>query len=56
MRSFIAAMLIASFACACGIFPEEEQYVADVRINDNTTASDQQKVDYWRTYGRSYGF
>lgn len=51
MRSFIAAMLIASFAYACGIFPEEERYVADVRINDNSTATDQQQLDYWRAYG-----
>lgn len=46
----LATILIALSLIACGIFPQEEKYVTDARINDNQT-SDQQQLAYWRSYG-----
>ena len=40
----VSALLISN----CGIFPEEEVYVVNERINDNAT--EQQQINYWRTY------
>jgi len=46
----LASIIIASYALACGIFPQEEKYVINESINDNVTASEQ-KLSYWRSYG-----
>ena len=49
-HSVVASIIIASYAFACAIFPQEERYVTSESINDNVTASEQQ-LDYWRSYG-----
>ena len=46
----IASIIIASYALACGMFPQEERYVINESINDNVTESKQQ-LAYWRSYG-----
>lgn len=46
----LASIIIASYAFACGMFPQEERYVTSESINDNATASEQQ-LAYWRSYG-----
>lgn len=46
----LASIIIASYALACGVFPQEERYVTSESINDNVTASEQQ-LAYWGAYG-----
>lgn len=46
----LASIIIASYALACAMFPQEERYVTSESINDNVTASEQQ-LAYWRSYG-----
>ena len=41
--------LVVALLVSCGFFPEEETYRIDKKINDNTTAQNQQ-IEYWRTY------
>tara|TARA_B100000519_G_C14039045_1_gene341816 strand:- start:246 stop:410 length:165 start_codon:yes stop_codon:yes gene_type:complete len=40
----VSALLISN----CGVFPEKEVYVVNEKINDNVT--EQQQINYWRTY------
>ena len=45
---YITFLVVALLVSNCGIFPEEEVYVVNERINDNAT--EQQQINYWRTY------
>jgi len=44
---YIVFLLSALLISNCGVFPEEEVYVVNERINDNVT---EQQINYWRTY------
>ena len=47
--SYITFLIVSLLVSNFGIFPEEETYRIDKKINDNTTAQNQQ-IEYWRTY------
>tara|TARA_A100001035_G_C27758440_1_gene489986 strand:- start:256 stop:414 length:159 start_codon:yes stop_codon:yes gene_type:complete len=42
---YITFLVVSLLVSNCGIFPDEETYKVDKKINDNTTAQ-----EYWRTY------
>lgn len=50
MRLISITLFIASLY-ACALLPQEERYVTDQSINDNVTASNDQQLAYWRSYG-----
>ena len=46
--SYITFLIVSLLVSNCGIFPEEETYRVDKKINDNTTA----QIEYWTNYER----